>query len=146
MTLEINIDDYISEEEKKNIVINAYENAVYETLRRTDKYQLLANVGYDVVFKAVNEMLGEDSIQIISERVKKILSEFTSFEVFRDGTYGGKPSKGYLLLEEVVTENKELINSRVKNLITGMSDEDFKYKIQDMLNDEIHKAIFGEDE
>lgn len=146
MTLEINIDDYISEEEKKNIVINAYENAVYEILRRTDKDQLLANVGYEVVFKAVNEMLGEDSIQIISEKVKKILSEFTSFEVFRDGTYGGKPSKGYLLLEEVVTENKELINNRVKNLITGMSDEDFKYKIQDMLNDEIHKAIFGEEE
>ena len=50
------------------------------------------------------------------------------------------------MIEEAVESNRELINKRVKSLITEMSDESFKYKIEDMLNEEIHKAIFGEEE
>ena len=144
MQIEINIEDYITEEEKKEMVLNAYQNAIYEKMRYMKEDEFLANVGYEVIFKAVDEMLGEDR-KIIEEKVKELIGNFSSFDVFRDRNYG-KPSKGYLMIEEAVESNRELINKRVKSLITEMSDESFKYKIEDMLNEEIHKAIFGEEE
>ena len=145
MQIEINIEDYITEEEKKEMVLNAYRNAIYEKMGYMKEDEFLANVGYGVIFKAVDEMLGEDSRKIIEEKVKELIGNFSSFEVFRSSDYG-KPSKGYLMIEEAVESNRELINKRVKSLITEMSDESFKYKIEDMLNEEIHKAIFGEEE
>ena len=145
MQIEINIEDYITEEEKKEMVVSAYQNAIYEKMKYMKEDVFLANVGYEVVFKAVDEMLGEDSRKVIEEKVKELIGNFSSFEVFRSSDYG-KPSKGYLMIEEAVESNRELINKRVKSLITEMSDESFKYKIEDMLNEEIHKAIFGEEE
>ena len=145
MQIEINIEDYITEEEKKEMVLNAYRNAIYEKMGYMKEDEFLANVGYEVIFKAVDEMLGEDSRKIIEEKVKELIGNFSSFEVFRSSDYG-KPSKGYLMIEEAAESNRELINKRVKSLITEMSDESFKYKIEDMLNEEIHKAIFGEEE
>ena len=145
MQIEINIEDYITEEEKKEMVLNAYRNAIYEKMGYMKEDEFLANVGYEVIFKAVDEMLGEDSRKIIEEKVKELIGNFSSFEVFRSSDYGN-PSKGYLMIEEAVESNRELINKRVKSLITEMSDKSFKYKIEDMLNEEIHKAIFGEEE
>lgn len=145
MQIEINIEDYITEEEKKEMVVSAYQNAIYEKMKYMKEDVFLANVGYEVIFKAVDEMLGEDSRKVIEEKVKELIGNFSSFEVFRSSDYG-KPSKGYLMIEEAVESNRELINKRVKSLITEMSDEAFKYKIKDMLNEEIHKAIFGEEE
>ena len=145
MQIEINIEDYITEEEKKEMVLNAYRNAIYEKMGYMKEDEFLANVGYEVIFKAVDEMLGEDSRKIIEEKVKELIGNFSSFEVFRSSDYG-KPSKGYLMIEEAVESNRGLINKRVKSLITEMSDESFKYKIEDMLNEEIHKAIFSEEE
>ena len=145
MQIEINIEDYITEEEKKEMVVSAYQNAIYEKMKYMKEDVFLANVGYEVIFKAVDEMLGEDSRKVIEEKVKELIGNFSSFEVFRSSDYG-KPSNGYLMIEEAVESNRELINKRVKSLITEMSDESFKYKIEDMLNEEIHKAIFGEEE
>ena len=145
MQIEINIEDYITEEEKKEMVLNAYRNAIYEKIGYMKEDEFLANVGYEVIFKAVDEMLGEDSRKVIEEKVKELIGNFSPFEVFRSSDYG-KPSKGYLMIEEAVESNRKLINKRVKSLITEMSDESFKYKIEDMLNEEIHKAIFGEEE
>ena len=145
MQIEINIEDYITEEEKKEMVLNAYRNAIYEKMGYMKEDEFLANVGYEIIFKAVDEMLGEDSRKTIEENVKQLIGNFSTFEVFRSSEYG-KQSKGYLKIEEAVESNRELINKRVKSLITEMSDESFKYKIEDMLNEEIHKAIFGEEE
>ena len=116
-----------------------------DKLRRHTVEEIISNAGYEAIFKSVDETLGEDAKQKIEEKVIKLINEMTSYCLFRDGSlYGDKKSKGYLLLEQALEENKELVNSRVKENIEGISDEDFKYMIFDLLTDEIHRAIFGE--
>ena len=86
MQIEINVEDYITEEEKTEMVVSAYQNAIYEKMKYMKEDVFLANVGYEVVFKAVDEMLGEDSRKVIEEKVKELIGNFSSFEVFRSRT------------------------------------------------------------
>lgn len=144
--MEIKFEDYLSDEERKEIVRNVFEKKVYETLNRSSADVIISNAGYEVIFKAVDELIGESATKLIEKKVVQIIGDMSSYCVFRDDSYGGKKSKAHILMENAVEDNKSLINCRVKAVISGMTDENFKYEIEDYLNEKIHGALFGKDD
>ena len=123
MKIEININDYISEDEKKEIAINAFKESIYQQLANGNTIEaILSNAAYLAVFKAINEV-AEKSEEIIIEKTKKIINENNfSHYAFRYGWQDKQPiSFASNLLEKTIKDNEELFKEKILETIKNLN-------------------------
>jgi len=115
--LVIDIKDYLSEDEIKQILIEQVKiniNSLFKNEENTQR--LLSNLSYEIVFNEIDKLV-PNSRQVILDKTEKIIRDIKSYSVFRDGSYGSKPSLAYVMMEDAVKSNKDLINEKVKDTI-----------------------------
>lgn len=145
MNIEINIMDYVSEDEIKNTILESI--ASYARQRSEAWYtRVLTNVAYREIFDEIDkELENTTSKEIIKSKIKEIISEDNMYGVFRDKHTFGYNSIGQEILEECIKENRDLINKRVVEKINNHS---FR-ELEDEIGDVIYECIirkFKEDE
>ena len=63
MEININIEDYLSKEEIKEIAKEQISYAIKEKFRKeSDIERIITNLSYEFLFKAVSETIGKDSL------------------------------------------------------------------------------------
>lgn len=141
-TFEIKVDDYLTEEEIKEIVIDEVRNSV----RRRDEENLtriITNASHYWFRDIVSEVMGDDFNSEIENQVKKVLSEVSSYTIIREGSYGDKPSKAYLLIQEYVEKHKSILENKVKEKIENLKEFDIlSYKGREEIADSVSQAIY----
>lgn len=116
MKIEINIDDYLTEDDKKQLCIDY----VRETLRSDDrnKERILNNMAYFASFQIIDSALTPELMSIIREKVAKQIMNLSDFGIFRKkDAWGHDDSAAYLEVKKSVEEHKHLINGLVKKAI-----------------------------
>ena len=141
-TFEIKVDDYLTEDEIKDIVIDEVRNSVRcrdeENLTR-----IIKNASHYWFRDIVSEVMGENFNEKIEEQVKEILSKVSSYTIIRDGSYGEKPSKAYLLIQEYVEKHKSILENRVKEKIENLSEFDvLGYEGREEIASSVSQAIY----
>jgi hypothetical protein len=114
--IEIDIDDYVSEEEKKQLCIEY----VRETIRgsTTNRERILSNMAYSAAFNIIDSALTPEMMQTIKDKVFQITSDPSSFNIFRKkDAWGSEDSEAYLEVKKAVSEHKHLIAPLVKQAI-----------------------------
>lgn len=125
MKTEINVEDYLSQDEIKQIVIDQVKSEVRELFKTEENAKrILSNLSYELVFNEIDKVI-PNSRQLIIEKTTSILNNIQSYSVFRNRDYG-KASLAYELMEQAVRENKDLLNHKVKETIT---DKDYSQEI-----------------
>jgi hypothetical protein len=117
--MNIKIEKYLSEEEIKDIVsdeIRTQIRKLFDTEKNAQR--LLSNLSYQIVFDEVDKTI-PNCLEVIANNTKKIIGESSSYNVFRDSSYGSPKSLAYQIMEQAVSENKELINTKVKDTIVN---------------------------
>jgi len=142
MNIEINLDNYLSEEEKKEIVYNCFRNRVSEKLTY-DAERILNNMAHHQAEKIVNELLTEGQKNFIKEKTDKILSNFSENTVFYKSWYSREPhSIAYTIINDTVNQKRQEIIDRVVSLIENY---DFNSRLDidcvDILKDAIIKKL-----
>lgn len=124
MEIKININNYLSEQDKKEIVTNEFRRAIRESLNSDTKItDILSNAAYISVFKETNELV-KDAKERIFNKVNEILDNPTNYCVFRNNYLTNAPeSLASKMLDEAVRNNKELFNEKVYKVIAECSDE-----------------------
>ena len=133
--MEINIKDYMSEEEIKAII----EDEIVRETRRTlcnekEITRILTNVSYYELWKKIEQEV-PNCQEIIKEKTKEKILEISKFDIFqkRDDFLEYKDSLAQQFLNESVKENKNIIDDKVKKIMNELSLTDIKYDIQSII-------------
>ena len=119
-TVKINVADYVTENEIKEIV----QDEIRQTVRNffsdeKNAQRLLSNLSYQIVFDEVDKIV-PDCRNIIKEKTLEIINKDSfSYNVFRQKSYGSPNSLAYDYIEQTVRECKDMINQKVKDTITN---------------------------
>lgn len=115
--MEIKIENYLSESEIKQIVIDEVRLSIREHfVNETNAKRLLSNLSYEIVYDEVDKIV-PNSRQLVYDTVVSVIKDIKNYSVFRDAAYGGKKSLAYEIMEQAVRDNKDMINAKVKETI-----------------------------
>jgi hypothetical protein len=121
MEVTINIDDYLTEDEKKEIITDSFKSLVQRQMNsEKDIDRILSNNGYYFFEKEIEEIIPNYK-EKIKEKVVELIQRTAdkySFTVFTDGSYGGRVSLAQKFVEEAVIQHKDLIQETVVKQIT----------------------------
>ena len=111
MEYNINIEDYLTEDQIKQIIVTELRIKI-----KKDAERILNNCAFYVVFRAVDEALDGGAFNLIRDKAKDVIKNLGSFEVFRKkDAWGKEDSIAYKELQKAMEENKPLIHEKVKN-------------------------------
>jgi len=111
--MEINVQDYLSEDEMKEIAKDVWADQCRYKLEK-DKERIVSNEAYACVFKMVDEVFGENLNQILTEKIVEIIKDMSSFNVFRvKNAWDRDESVAQKVMCQVVEENKHILKETV---------------------------------
>lgn len=146
MKMEINIKDYMSDEEIKAII----EDEIAKETRRTlcnekEITRILTNISYYELWKKIEEEV-PNCQEIIKEKTKEKLQEISTFDIFRerDDFLEYKDSLAQQFLNESVKENKNIIDDKVKTIMNELSLTDIKHDINSIIEQYIDNLFKSE--
>jgi hypothetical protein len=122
----INIDDYLSEEEKHSI---AKEVFIEQCRKRSadDFERIITNSAYHVVWDSMDEFCDKSVMAKLRNKVRNIIDGLTEFTVFRQpDAWHKRENTPYSVLLESVRENKPLLDQKVKAAMSKLSTKDAK--------------------
>ncbi|NCQ52055.1 hypothetical protein GW796_09205 [archaeon] len=141
MNIEINIDDYLSEDEKKYAVTTAFKELVKSNFKReTDLTRILSNTAYEIVHKTVDDILGESTKSIIAKEVKRIVQDKSTLKhsIFKKpDAWDREPNNAYKFLQKCIEEQFSVI----KQIVQENIEKETLSLLKENLNDYIVEAV-----
>jgi len=147
MNIEININDYLSEEEKKELVIQTFKETVKRelldgksdnTIQSDSEIQrVIGNISHHIVMKEMQTYIPEFE-QMIKDKVRKILTTADlTYQIFKKkDAWDNHESLAITYLNETVKNCKETFQNRIKEIIEN-------YDLSKAITDEV-SAVFNE--
>ena len=143
--MDIKIEDYLSEEEIKEICKEALYQKIREDMRKLNVNDIIANISYREVEAMVDTYVGEDDFckKEIPKKVRDVIEGLSSFTVFRKADVGErKNSIAYDIMEEECRASRPLIKARVEQVINEykfpqLERDEIMYTIADVLTDRL---------
>lgn len=135
--MNINIEDYLSDDEIKSIIEEEFRNKI-KSMFSTEKEvtRIITNLGYYNTFKIIEEEVPNFK-NSIKEQTKKQCEDISFYCVFREKDSFNDESLGQKYLEEAVENNKEIINKKVVEIMNNLNQEDIASEICSILEDKI---------
>ena len=143
--MDIKIEDYLSEEEIKEICKDALYQKIREDMRNLNVNDIIANVSYAEVAAMVDTYVGEDDFckKEIPKKVHRVIDELSTYTVFRKAdAWERKNSIAYDIMEEECRASRPLIKARVEQIINEykfpqLERDEIMYTIADVLTDRL---------
>ena len=143
--MDIKIEDYLSEEEIKEICENVLYQKIREDMRNLNVNDIIANISNAEVEAMVDTYVGEDDFckKEIPKKVHRIIDELPTYTVFRKAdAWERKNSIAYDIMEEECRASRPLIKARVEQIINEYSfpqleRDEIMYTIADVLTDRL---------
>lgn len=141
--MEINIDNYLSEYDKKEIAISEYRNAIRSQISsEADLQRILSNAGFHSVYKIVDECFDVDSKKIIKEKIDQILKNTSYYHLFqKPDVWSRETNTAYQYLQDCINENRPAIKSKVEELLDAQTIESCKQDIKELVHEYVLERI-----
>lgn len=136
--MEINIKDYMTNDEIRNIVIAETQLAVQRYFTEYNMEIILSNLSYEIVTNMVNEQLKKENVNYedyITKNVLEVIDGLTTFTVFRkkDGYSCNEDSVGRQLLDKACIDNEDIINNKVIEIINKVDLDDIRNEVAEII-------------
>ena len=141
----IEIKDYLSPEEIKEICKDALYQKIREDMSKLNVNDILANISHADVEAMVDEYVGEDDFckTEIPKKVRNVIENLSTFTVFRKAdAWERQSSIAQDILDEECRAARPLIKKRVEQIINEYSfpqleRDEIMYTIADVLTDRL---------
>lgn len=146
MNINIDIKDYVSEEEIKDIIGDEIRRSVrYHMNNEAELSRIITNISYKELWKQI-ELEVPNCEKTLKEKTIERIRNISDYDIFRrKDNFGAEDSLATKLIDECVKENKNIINDKVKNIFNELSNSDLKYDIQGILEEYIEKLFKKEE-
>ena len=122
----INITDYLSEEEMKEIAIEEFRARLRGNSQQ-DIERIASNAAYKVIWKAIDEIYDGEVDKVLKDKVIEILSDLSTFNVFaKPNAWDRAENAPYTTLCDVVKEHRGELDEKVKQSISQLTKKDMK--------------------
>lgn len=143
--MDIKIEDYLSEEEIKEICKDALYQKIREDMRKLNINEIIAGISYAEVAAMVDTHVGEDDFckKAIPEKVHSVIEDLSTYTVFRRAdAWERKNSIAYDIMQEECRASRPLIKARVEQIINEykfpqLERDEIMYTIADVLTDRL---------
>lgn len=143
MNVTINLDDYITEEEKKQIAIDLFKNEVLAEIRKAPE-RIFSNAAYHVVFQMVNDSIDGDTAEIIRAKAVQIIDGLSEQTVFRKAdAWHNKESEAYRILNATVIQNQEVLERKIVEHLECFDSGKLKQSVGEAVKDIVSERLFG---
>ncbi|WNO47211.1 hypothetical protein [Vibrio phage vB_VibM_10AMN] len=144
--MEINIEDYLTEEEIKDTLRQALRDK-FDNYLESNWERVCNNSAYHCVWESVDEVIDGTFKQQLEDNVQKVMKNFNEFNLFRKpDAWDREPNSAYKLLMESVQNNKHLIDERVQEVIKALQPrEDWNIDLDCRIGDLILTKLFNEE-
>lgn len=113
---------HLSAETMAEIAADEWRSICRDYFARIGHTVAIGNVAYPIVRQAVDEALGGNAAQLISEKALEVINGLSSYTVFHaPDIYDNRPSKSWELLQKAVAENQDALRERIAHHIHNMS-------------------------
>lgn len=148
MELRIKIEDYLTEDDMREICEEEFKKAVRTYFRHEqDVTRILSNAGYEIVHREVDKYVaGEQSFtEVIKDNVDRVISNgLNTWDVFRAAdAFGNQSSVGYKILQEAVKNSKEQIVRNVEKVVEDYPYDEIREAIKDALYEVLEDKLTG---
>lgn len=120
--LTLNIDNYITDEEKKQIALSVFEEKI-----RQDCERVLSNSCYTIAKGFVNEFINDEQRQYVKKTVAKLLSQPKSIEYSlfqrKDAWHPRRQFEIDEIIEGAIRDNREILIEKTIKALRNVDDE-----------------------
>lgn len=136
-----NIEDYLSDEEKKEIALRVFEDKLRDSFSTAEAERVVTNMAYEVANKLVSDNINDEFKQAIESKLPEIIDGLSGFTVFSRGDdYGAfrkEPTLAWKIVDEWVKKNNTVIEDRVGEVVAGID----KHSLKEEISSAIYKAV-----
>lgn len=132
--IEINIQDYLTIDEIKDIIRDEFAAAVAKTLNKeADVTRIISNIAHEIVFNEVKKYIPNYK-ELLTENVKQIMEKKEyKWEIFRcKDVWDREEGPGLTIIKETLNSNKEAIKKRI---------EDNNFDIKTLISEYLDKRM-----
>ena len=139
--MEINVANYLSDEDIKDIVTAEVTN-VARSWAKENTERVLSNSAYSLVFEAVDATMDGKAYATIREKALEAINSLGKFDVFRTANAWERETSGaFEVLKRAVDMYSGVIFQRVRDAIEAYPDEELHRRIEETLPDMIAQLI-----
>ena len=143
--MDIKIEDYLDEQEIKEICKDALYQKIREDMRELNVNDIIANISYAEVSAMVDTYVGEDNFckKEIPQKVHRVIDELSTYTVFRKAdVWERKNSIAYDIMQEECRASRPRIKARIEQIIDEynfpqLERSEIMYTIADVLTDRL---------
>ena len=143
--MDIKIEDYLDEQEIKEICKDALYQKIREDMRELNVNDIIANISYAEVAAMVDKYVGEDDFckKEIPQKVHRVIDELSTYTVFRKAdAWERKNSIAYDIMQEECRASRPRIKARIEQIIDEynfpqLERSEIMYTIADVLTDRL---------
>ena len=138
--MEINITDYLTHDEIKEICADQVRNDVRNHFKEN---YAGSNMAYYISQILVQDIFSQDEslIKYLKSRVPEIAKELSVHQIFNDGSYS-KRTEAFTMVQDIVKDNKEKIEDTVKEKIqSAVNGFDWHEEIADVASTVVYEMI-----
>ena len=143
--MDIKIEDYLDEQEIKEICKDALYQKIREDMRKLNVNDIIANISYAEVAAMVDTYVGEDNFckKEIPQKVHKVIDKLSTYTVFRKAdAWERKNSIAYDIMQEECRASRPRIKARIEQIIDEynfpqLERSEIMYTIADVLTDRL---------
>lgn len=123
--LVLNVDDYLTFEEKRSIVKDLFTEQVSELLSKESNItRIISNISHEIVFQDVQKFIPNYEEQIKINVQNTLRENNLNYYIFkRKDAWDKDESLAIKYLNETVNANKELLQSKIKDCIENYNYE-----------------------
>ena len=139
--MNINITDYISEDDMKRIATEEFRNQIRKQSRGSLE-RVINNAAYAVVWEAVDECMDGEAVSILKSKVLNIIDDLTSFNVFATpNAWERKENMAHNLLVNAVRDNYSPLEQRVVVQMDTLSKTQIAKIASEIMKEKLSKVI-----
>ena len=143
--MDIKIEDYLDEQEIKEICKDVLYQKIREDMRELNVNDIIANISYAEVAAMVDTYVGEDNFckKEIPQKVHRVIDELSTYTVFRKAdAWERKNSIAYDIMQEECRASRPRIKARIEQIIDEynfpqLERSEIMYTIADVLTDRL---------
>lgn len=146
--VEINIDNYLSEQDKKEIAANWFRDVLAAQFRENPE-RIISNAAYFSISQECDKIVPEFQ-DLLVQKVKEVITKLTASTVFDKPNAWDRDRDGnssYHLLKSVVLSKRERLENKVNKIIDeldpSITDIDIDYELRQMI---LKRLGWGNDE
>lgn len=143
--MEIKFEDYLSEQERKEIISNVFYNMCSEEFKK-DSERIFNNAAYQIIYKIIDDAHNNEISMIIAEKTKNLINELSEYSVFRRASaWEQKESEGYKALNLAIAEHKQLLSNKISQLIENLDKDELKETLIEEARELLNIKLFGKE-